>query len=99
MENSRGGILALAVEVQLWDVSCQRQVEVRGPEAATWSRYDPAGSWQAVVGQCLYAPLIDDKAGLINDPVFLKRAEDWYWLSIADSDVCLGQRACFGGWE
>ena len=26
---------------------------------------------------------------MINDPVVLKRDEDWYWLSIADSDVLL----------
>ena len=76
--------------VQLWDVSCQRQVEVRGPEAAYLVQMmTPRDLGSAVVGQCLYAPLIDDKAGLINDPVILKRAEDWYWLSIADSDVLL----------
>ncbi|HIF80754.1 MAG TPA: dimethylsulfoniopropionate demethylase [Gammaproteobacteria bacterium] len=80
----------LRSSVQLWDVSCQRQVEVRGPEAARLVQMmTPRDLGSAVVGQCIYAPLIDDKAGLINDPVILKRAEDWYWLSIADSDVLL----------
>ena len=34
-------------------------------------------------------PIIDDAAGLINDPVLLKHADDRFWLSIADSDVLL----------
>ena len=80
----------LRTSVQLWDVSCQRQVEVRGPDAARLVQMmTPRNLSGAAVGQCLYAPLIDDKAGLINDPVILKRDEDWYWLSIADSDVLL----------
>jgi dimethylsulfoniopropionate demethylase len=34
-------------------------------------------------------PLVDEKGGMVNDPVLLKHAEDHYWLSIADSDVVL----------
>ena len=80
----------LRSSVQLWDVSCQRQVEVRGPDAARLVQMmTPRNLGGAVVGRCFYAPLIDDTAGLINDPVILKRADDWYWLSIADSDVLL----------
>ena len=41
------------------------------------------------LGGVFMPTLIDDTAGLINDPVILKRADDWYWLSIADSDVLL----------
>ena len=40
-------------------------------------------------GRCYYCPIIDDKAGLINDPVILKLNEDRWWISIADSDVIL----------
>ena len=80
----------LRSSVQLWDVSCQRQVEVRGPDAARLVQImTPRDLGSAVVGQCFYVPLIDDTAGLINDPVILKRADDWYWISIADSDVLL----------
>ena len=80
----------LRSSVQLWDVSCQRQVEVRGPDAARLVQMmTPRDLGSAVVGWCFYAPWIDDTAGLINDPVILKRADDWYWLSIADSDVLL----------
>jgi len=34
-------------------------------------------------------PLIDENAGMINDPVLLKVDEDKFWLSIADSDILL----------
>ena len=36
-----------------------------------------------------YCPIIDDNAGLINDPVILKLGEERWWISIADSDVIL----------
>jgi len=44
---------------------------------------------QARVGQGLYVPLIDEHAGMVNDPVLLKLADNHFWLSIADSDVLL----------
>ena len=50
---------------------------------------DAAGSFKDVPGQCVYAPLIDEQAGIINDPIILCLAPDRYWLSISDSDVLL----------
>ncbi|GIT47513.1 MAG: hypothetical protein Ct9H300mP13_3090 [Gammaproteobacteria bacterium] len=41
------------------------------------------------VGQCFYAPLVDEAAGLLNDPVILMRAPNWFWFSIADADILL----------
>jgi len=41
------------------------------------------------IGRCYYCPIIDDQAGLINDPVILKLSEERWWISIADSDVIL----------
>jgi len=80
----------LREHVQLWDVSCQRQVDVQGVDAARLVQMmTPRDLRQARIGQCLYAPLIDQHAGMLNDPVILKLAEDHYWLSIADSDVLL----------
>ena len=40
-------------------------------------------------GQGLYIPLIDDGAGMLNDPVLQKLDDDRFWLSIADSDILL----------
>jgi len=76
--------------VQLWDVSCQRQVEVQGVDAARLVQMmTPRDLRNLQTGQCMYAPLIDQHAGVLNDPVILKLAEDHFWLSIADSDVLL----------
>jgi dimethylsulfoniopropionate demethylase len=80
----------LKQHVQLWDVSCERQVEVSGPDAARLVQLMiPRDLAKAVIGQCFYAPLVDDAGGMINDPVILKLAEDRFWISIADSDVLL----------
>ena len=80
----------LREHVQLWDVSCQRQVEIKGPDAARLVQLmTPRDLRKAKVGQCFYAPLIDDQAGMLNDPIILVLADDHYWLSIADSDVLL----------
>ena len=80
----------LREKVQLWDVSCQRQVQIKGPDAARLVQLmTPRDLSRAQAGDCLYVPIIDDAAGLINDPVLLKHADDMFWLSIADSDVLL----------
>ncbi len=76
--------------VQLWDVGCQRQVQLRGPDAARLAQLmTPRDLRRAEVGQCLYAPMIDAEAGMLNDPVILKLADDRYWFSIADADMLL----------
>jgi dimethylsulfoniopropionate demethylase len=80
----------LKTHVQLWDMSCERQVEVRGPDAARLVQLmTPRDLSRAAIGQCLYAPLVDETGGMINDPVILKLADDRFCLSIADSDVLL----------
>ncbi|MEM7172333.1 MAG: dimethylsulfoniopropionate demethylase [Pseudomonadota bacterium] len=80
----------LCEHVQIWDVSCERQVELRGPDAARLVQLmTPRDMTKIVVGQCVYAPLVDEAGGMINDPVILKLAEDRYWASIADSDALL----------
>lgn len=76
--------------VQLWDVGCQRQVELKGSDAAKLTQLmTPRDLSQASIGQCLYAPLVDEKGLILNDPIILKLAENQFWLSIADSDILL----------
>jgi len=80
----------LREHVQVWDVSCQRQVQIEGEDASELVQLlTPRNLTKAAVGECLYVPIIDERAGLINDPVLLKLSDDKYWLSIADSDVLL----------
>ena len=76
--------------VQIWDVACQRQVQIEGEDAQKLVQLmTPRKISEAKIGDCMYIPIIDDKAGIINDPVMLKLSETCYWLSIADSDVLL----------
>lgn len=80
----------LREHVQLWDVSTQRQVEIKGPDAAWLVQWmTPRDLGNSQIGDCLYVPLVDEHGGLVNDPVLLKLADDRFWLSIADSDVLL----------
>lgn len=80
----------LREHVQIWDVSCQRQVEIKGPDAALLVQMmTPRDLRKIGIGRALYIPLIDETAGMLNDPVLLKISEDCFWLSIADSDILL----------
>ncbi len=84
----------LKTHVQLWDVGCQRQVELRGVDAAHLAQLmTPRDLTNGKVGQCFYAPMVDEFGGMLNDPVILKLAEDHFWFSIADSDVLLWAKA------
>jgi dimethylsulfoniopropionate demethylase len=84
--------------VQLWDVSCERQIEARGPDAARLVQLmTPRDLSRASIGRCFYAPLVDETGGMVNDPVVLKLADDRFWLSIADSDVRLWARGLTWG--
>ena len=80
----------LREHVQLWDVACERQVEVRGPDALRLVELaTPRDLSVCRVGQCVYAPLCDASGGIVNDPLVLRLAEDRFWVSIADSGVLL----------
>ena len=76
--------------VQIWDVSCQRQVQITGPDSEKLVQLmTPRSIKNMNVGKCFYIPLIDENAGMINDPVLLKIENNKFWISIADSDVLL----------
>ncbi|MTI09369.1 dimethylsulfoniopropionate demethylase [Curvivirga aplysinae] len=76
--------------VQIWDVTCERQVQLQGPDAAKLAQLmTPRNLQKAVVGQGVYAPIVNQDGGMLNDPIILKLAEDKFWLSIADSDLLL----------
>ena len=80
----------LKKDVQLWDVSVQKQIEVSGSDSYKLVQLmtcrDLSG---AKVLKCYYVPLIDGNGNMINDPLILK-VEDKKWrICIADSDVLL----------
>ena len=80
----------LKEHVQVWDVAGERQVEISGKDSAQLVQLMTCRDLsKSKVGRCYYCPIIDDNAGLINDPVILKINEQRWWISIADSDVIL----------
>jgi glycine cleavage system aminomethyltransferase T len=92
----------LRTHVQLWDVACQVQVEVRGPDALALIEWmTPRDVSACEPGQCMYVPLADESGGIVNDPVLLCLAPDRFWLSLSDSDVLLWVKglAHSGKWQ
>ena len=80
----------LKKNVQIWDVAGERQVEVTGKDSAKLVQMMTCRDLsKSKDGRCYYCPIIDDNAGIINDPVVLRLREDRWWISIADSDVNL----------
>lgn len=78
----------LKQHVQVWDVACERQIELRGPDAARLMQMlTPRDLRGMLAGQCYYVPIVDETGGMLNDPVALKLAEDRWWISVADSDL------------
>jgi glycine cleavage system aminomethyltransferase T len=83
----------LMESVAIWDVACERQVEVSGPDADRLVQYLVARDLRAMeVGQGKYVAMCDHDGALLNDPVLL-RLEDRYWFSLADSDMLLWVKA------
>lgn len=80
--------------VSLWDVAVERQVQLKGRDAARLAQIlTPRDLSTCVVGQGKYVALCNHQGTLINDPILLKRAFDLYWLSIADSNILFWARA------
>lgn len=77
-------------DVTLWDVSVERQVEITGPDAFTFTNMlTPRDLNQCSVGQGKYVILTAEDGGIVNDPVLLRLGDNHFWLAQADSDVLL----------
>ena len=86
--------------VQIWDVAVERQVELRGPDAARLMQMlTPRDLRGMLPGRCFYVPIVDETGGMLNDPVCLKLAEDRWWISIADSDLLLWVKGIANGYR
>lgn len=81
---------SLVNDVTLWDVACQRQVEISGPDAfGLIQLLTPRDMSRCRVGQCQYMLLTDTDGGVVNDAVLLRIGEQRFWLSPGDGDVLL----------
>jgi len=76
--------------VTLWDVSCQRQIEITGPDALRFVQLlTPRNLARCKAGQCLYVLITDQDGGIINDAVLLVLGPRHFWLSPGDGDILL----------
>ncbi len=74
--------------VQIWDVSCERQVEIFGPDARRLVQLTtPRDLNKMRDDQCYYIPMVDEAGRLLNDPLLVKLTDERYWVSLADSDM------------
>ena len=81
---------SLVNDVTLWDVTCQRQIEITGPDALPFIQIlTPRDMSQCAVGQCQYMLLTNQDGGIVNDAILLRVAEDRFWLSPGDGDVLM----------
>jgi glycine cleavage system aminomethyltransferase T len=80
--------------VSQWDVAVERQVQLKGPDAAKLAQIlSPRDLSKCKIGQGKYVPLCNHRGTVINDPILLKLADDLYWFSIADSDIWFWAKA------
>ena len=80
----------LVEHVTLWDVAVERQLEIKGPDAARFAQLlTPRDLSATQPEQCKYVLICAPDGGIVNDPILLKLADDHFWLSLADSDALL----------
>ena len=90
-----GGLLEeyryLTQHVSMWDVAVERQIQVKGPDAADFVNLLITRDVHDLLPpmQARYVILCNQHGGVINDPVLLRVADDEFWFSISDSDVLL----------
>ena len=79
----------LTEHVSIWDVAVERQIMVKGPDAAAFVDLLITRDVETRVPpmQARYVILCNQYGGIINDPVLLRVADDEFWFSISDSDV------------
>lgn len=81
---------SLVNDVTLWDVSCQRQIVIKGPEALSLlEMLTPRDLSCCPTHHCLYVLLTDQDGGIVNDAVLMHLRENEFWLSPGDGDVIL----------
>ena len=90
--------LHLKKDVQIWDVSVQREIEISGKDANQLVQLMTCRDLsKSKVGSCYYVPLIDSNGGMVNDPLIYKLEDNIWRVCIADSDVLLYAKGIAAG--
>ena len=83
--------------VSMWDVAAQRQVQLKGPDAARLAQVLCTRDLsEQTLNQGKYVAICNHRGALINDPIALKIDDDCYWLSVGDSDIWFWARCVAG---
>ena len=89
--------LHLKKDVQVWDVSVQREIEVSGKDSQQLVQLMTCRDLSnSKIGSCYYVPLVDANGGMLNDPLIYKLNDDKWRICIADSDVLLFAKGIAG---
>ncbi len=80
--------LHLIKYVQLWDVCCQKVIEIKGKKALSLVKFLFCRDFTKVVpGRAYYAPIVNFNGRLLNDPVVFCVTEENFLISLSDSDL------------
>jgi aminomethyltransferase len=84
--------------VQVWDVGCERQVQITGPDTMQMAQLMTSRNLSSCeVGPCKYLIITDEDGGIINDPVMVRLGDQHVWFSLADSDMLLWAKGIAAG--
>lgn len=85
---------ALLERVTLWDVGCERALELTGPDAVAFADYlltrDVAGQ---AVGRCRHATACDEAGVIICEALVLRLSDERVWICHGPADFPLWARA------
>lgn len=85
---------ALLERVTLWDVGCERALELTGPDAVAFADYlltrDIAGQ---PVGRCRHATACDEDGVIICEALVLRLSDERVWICHGPADFPLWARA------
>ena len=78
----------LIENVQLWDVCCQKVIEVKSPKSLLLIQHLFCRDFSNISsGKVYYAPIVNFEGGLLNDSVVLCIADNHFLISLSDSDL------------
>mgnify|MGYP000474337820 CR=1 FL=1 len=80
--------LHLTKHVQLWDVCCQKIIEIKGKKSHDLLKYLFCRDLSNIIpGRAYYSPIVNFEGGILNDPVVFCLGESHFLISLSDSDL------------
>jgi glycine cleavage system aminomethyltransferase T len=74
----------------LWDGGSECQVEIIGPYALSFTKLlTPRDVSACAVGRGRYFVIRSQEGGIMNDLILFRLAENYFWVSVCDSDLIL----------